>query len=201
MRAAFALLVILITAPLADAAKSDLTDPTTTCTVIGQMIQDMAIGLGSVISEVAPLRNVTGPSIGGGKPRPLGSIVYKGAFKAVKVKRDVHKETKHNADDEVEEGEVGFKPQTYRYRGSQIWGDAEAVIVTNENSFDIKVTCSLPVNYWALYSGDGTMIKSGKLREVTSFASKINEMFTAPYTLTLNVIYNGIANQVRVDLK
>lgn len=178
-------------------AKADLTDPTTTCTVIGQMIQDMAIGLGNVItpgswSSKDAREETTGKAIIKNIPVGRSTQHNKHLAPGGSMTRKAR---------EIREIEEVFKPQTFRFRGAQIWGDAEAVVVTDEISFDLKVSCSLPVNYWALYSGDGTMISSGRMREETSFAVKIKEMFQKPYTLTLNVMYQGIANQVKVEMK
>lgn len=189
--AAIILFIILpFTAPGSFAREKDLTSPILTCGVIGQLVQDAALALGPVVQQeperLEPDSLPGRPALTGSRRTPL------------QVKRTLSKVKETKQQQSAHGG--AFEPQAHRFSGEQMWGKADVTLVTAARSFDLKVTCTLPVTMWALYADD-VQISSASVPNLTAFSFKGNELYTPPYKLVLNVIYMGIPNQIRVDLK
>lgn len=189
--ASMALFVALqLTVRLSYAKEKDLTSPILTCGVIGQLVQDAAIVLGPVAQQ-EPAR--LEPESLQGTAGLAGSQKTPSRIKLAisKVKETKQQQPSHGG---------AFEPQAHRFSGEQMWGRADVTLVTAARSFDVKVACTLPVTMWALYADD-VQISSASVPNLTAFSFKGNELYTPPYKLVLNVIYMGIPNQIRVDLK
>lgn len=188
------LLVLLvnlaITAPGVFAKEKDLTSPILTCGVIGQLVQDAAIALGPVAQqEPSRLEQGSLPGNTGLDDSRKTPLRFKRTIS--KIKETKQQQPSHGG---------AFEPQAHRFSGEQMWGKADVTLVTAARSFDVKVACTLPVTMWALYADD-VQISSASVPNLTAFSFKGNELYTPPYKLVLNVVYMGIPNQIRVDLK
>lgn len=187
MRILVVFVLTCLTWPATTYAKTkNLTDPVLTCGVIGQLIQDMALGLGPVIKKEV-LQEGSKLEV---KNKSKNKLVLKKKFEKSHQKSKRPKNLKRKA----------FRTQTYRFKGSQMWGSAEVAVVTAENGFDARVKSDLPVTMWSLYADDGTMIESGGVKELKSFKFFMEELYYPPYTLTLNVTYMGMPNQIKIKI-
>lgn len=168
------------------AKEKDLTAPILTCGVIGQLVQDAAVSLG-------PLRQVQEllPASAAENPYKQPSLDRSGSRPLTKNYSPKQQQPLKNR---------VFEPQAYHFTGEQMWGKAEATLITASRGFDVKVKCTLPVTMWALIA-DEAQIASSSVPNLTTFAFKGNELYTPPYTLVLNVVYMGIPNQIRIEIK
>lgn len=176
----------------AAAKEKDLTSPILTCGVIGQLVQDAAVALGPVL-QLENTKSIT-PDTGS-----QTNLKTSGTNKSGITGKSALPKSKLNKQQQKLAGGT-FEPQAHRFSGEQMWGKADVTLVTAARSFDIKVNCTLPVTMWALYADD-VQISSASVPNLTAFSFKGNELYTPPYKLVLNVIYMGIPNQIRVELK
>jgi hypothetical protein len=184
-----AVLSILLLASPATARDKDLTAPILTCGVIGQLVQDAAISLGPIRQADTQVASQL-PSATQGRPGPQAGVKPASPH-AHAAKQQNKQQAFHNR---------VFEPQAYRFSGEQMWGKANVTLVTAARSFDVKVQSTLPVSMWALYADDA-QIASASVPNLTTFSFKGNELYTPPYKLVLNVMYMGIPNQIRVEIK
>jgi len=182
-------LVMLLAVPVM-AVEQKFTNPLMTCGVMGQMVQNAALALGP-IRGTETIRN----------PYQQHAVTHQTTQQATVVNGSGPKTTtKTIAKMQKAADTPTASPQVYKFTGKQMWGDAEVTIIPNDGGFIVKAKATLPVSMWTMFADDA-VVATSKTGNQTAFTFTIREPYNPPYTLTLNVTYMGMPNQIKVEIK
>lgn len=179
-----------IMALLAQGARAeDASNAKKTCMVWGEMIFNMINVLGPVVENEVVV---------------LPEEKYEKAKNDVAHKKQPRKSVRNVPEKpaiEEKPEKQEFKAKVFKFNGHQMWGTANVTVRVEENGFSVMVKSSLPVTLWTIYDADQTELDQGRVSELETFEFYVKELYLTPYVLYLNVIYMGLPNIIKVDMK